>query len=108
MPVSVDALLNTADGPLHGDLAGRLLVADDAVEATLQHVRRAITDQEVRLDYAERTDGNPRYVGKALQGTATPAPAWTVQLPEYDAWNRLVRAQVRSGVAWDDRALGWT
>lgn len=81
--------------------------ADFAREATLLDVKRSISDFATRLDYDVRTDGNPVYVGKAPQGTLTSAVAWTVQRLTYDASARLILVEVRSGVVWDNRAVGW-
>lgn len=64
-------------------------------------------DQEVRLDYASRSDTNPVYVGRAIQGTPPTSP-WSVQRLEYDANSRLTRVQVLPG-PWDNRAtLTWS
>lgn len=63
--------------------------------------------RENRLDYAGRTDGNPVYVGDAAPGTLTTAAAWNVFKLEYDTSNRLTRKQVRQGVVWDQRTVGW-
>jgi YD repeat-containing protein len=66
------------------------------------------TFEETRLDYDVRTDGNPVYVGKAAQGTATAAATWTIQKLTYDTSSRLTRAEVLTGVAWNSRAsLAW-
>jgi hypothetical protein len=78
-----------------------------ALDATLVDVKRAVTDFESRLDYDERTDANPVYVGKNTNGAATSAGTWVIQKLTYDGSNRLTRAQVLTGV-WDNRAtLGW-
>lgn len=77
------------------------------IQGLLEDVKRSVTDYESRLDYDVRTDGNPVYVGKAPEGTATSATGWTIQKLTYDGSDRLTRAQVLTGV-WDDRAsLGW-
>lgn len=76
-----------------------------AKEATLNDLKRAVTDYEARMEY----DGSDNlvYVGKASQGTATSAGSWIIQKLEYSSGN-LTRVQVLAG-AWDDRAtLGWT
>lgn len=79
-----------------------------ATEATLQNVRRGLTDQETRLDYSTRSDGNPVYVGRNLNAASTSANTWTIQRLSYDASARLTRAQVLSAVAWSSRAnLAW-
>lgn len=77
-------------------------------DAQLEALRPAVdAPSETRMDYATRTDGNPVYVGKADQGTATTATTWTIQRLEYDGSARLVRVQTLTG-AWDSRAtLGW-
>lgn len=83
-------------------------VSGGASETTLLDVKRAVTDMESRMDYGARTDGNPEYLGKNLQGTATSASSWVVQKFSYDASSRPTRVQVLTGV-WNDRAtLGWT
>lgn len=70
-------------------------------------VRQAPSTSETRLDYDTRTDGNPVYVAKAPQGTATSAATWLVQKLTYDASARLTRAEVLTG-SWDGRAsLSW-
>lgn len=78
-----------------------------ASETTLLDLKRARTDQRVLMDYATRTDGNPVYVGKAVQGTAITAATWQIQRFTYDASNRATDVQVLIG-AWDSRAtVGW-
>lgn len=79
----------------------------DALKAEVRDVKRALTDYEVRLDYDVRTDGNPVYVGKAPQGTATSATGWTLQKLDYDASARLLRVQVVNNAVWDDRAVSF-
>lgn len=74
----------------------------------LTDIKRRISDTENRLDYSSRTDANPVYVGKAVQGTLTSTSTWYIQLLEYDASDRLIRTQALTG-AWDSRTtLDWT
>lgn len=95
------------DEPLNTDYG--LVTRPVGVTPLLQDVKRSLTDYETRLDYAARTDGNPVYVGKAVQGAATADPVWTIQHLSYDSQGRLLRAQVLSAAAWDNRAtLGWS
>ncbi|MEO7397669.1 MAG: hypothetical protein ABIW84_03815 [Ilumatobacteraceae bacterium] len=78
-----------------------------ALEATLADLRRGRSDQRVLFDYVARTDGNPVYIGKAIQGTATSAATWQVQRFTYDASNRPTDIQLIVGI-WNNRAtLGW-
>lgn len=94
--------------PATQPVSGTVSVTGVATEATLLNVKRAISDFETRLDYDVRTDGNPVYVGKQAQGTATSASTWIIQKLTYDASARLTRTQVLTG-SWDNRAsLGWT
>lgn len=81
------------------DASGALKTADPI----LLDVKRSISDYETRLDYAARLDGNPVYVGKNLDGTATSAATWVVQKLDYDATARLTRQQVRINISWDSR-----
>jgi hypothetical protein len=82
---------------------------DYAREATLADVKRSITDYRTLLDYDNRVDGNPVYVGKNLQTAAQSAATWTIQRLNYDLTSRLTDVQVLTGVAWTGRAgLGWT
>lgn len=79
-------------------------------EATrqLDDIRRGVSDFENRIDYADRTDSNPVYVGKATQGSALDATTWVIQKLTYDGSDRVTRAQVLTG-AWADRTtLGWS
>lgn len=80
-----------------------------ATEAVQLDIKRAISDYEIRFDYGgvnasypARSDGNPVFIGKALNGTATSAASWTVQLFDYDALNRPVRIRVQT-ISWDNR-----
>lgn len=77
--------------------------------ADLKNVSVITTDQETRMDYDVRTDGNPVYVGVATQGTATLSASWVVLKLTYDGSNRLTRKERISDAIWDNRAtLGWT
>lgn len=85
---------------------GSLLSAVDALEALTVDVKRSVTDQRILMDYAARTDGNPVYIGKALQATAT-SGSWVIQRITYDGSNRATDVQVLVG-SWDNRSgLGW-
>lgn len=71
-----------------------------ALSITADNIRRGLTDYEARLDY----DGsnNLIYSGKAANGTATTATAWTIQKLSYTGAN-LTRVQVLPNIAWDSR-----
>ncbi|MGH2375925.1 MAG: hypothetical protein ACRDIC_20945 [bacterium] len=59
------------------------------------------------LDYDTRLDGNPVYMGQALQTILTTAATWTIKKLFYDALNRLVDTQILIG-SWAGRAaLAW-
>lgn len=59
------------------------------------------------LDYDERTDGNPVYVGTNTQTALIAGTDWVIQKLFYDASSRLIDAQVLTG-AWSGRAaLSW-
>lgn len=93
------------------DFATQATLATLGTEATLQKVRRGLTDYEVRLDYAG--GASPKYVGQAAQATAVTATAWTVKKIDYDASGNAVRVQVLNGVAWGPNTaardgLGWS
>ncbi|MGH7425733.1 MAG: hypothetical protein ACREJP_06155, partial [Candidatus Methylomirabilales bacterium] len=70
-------------------------------------VVRPTTDYRVLLDYDTRLDGNPVYVGTAVQTLSTAGTTWVVKKLFYDTLNRLIDSQVLVGV-WNDRAaLAW-
>lgn len=48
------------------------------------------------------------YHGRAPDGTTTATAAWEVVRLYKDAAGEIVRARYRTGVAWDNRAAGWT
>lgn len=63
------------------------------------------------IAYEERyefdAEGNPLYVGKAPDGTATTAAAWTVYRFTFVA-GLPTRKQVRENIVWDNRAaVAW-
>lgn len=66
---------------------------------------KTVTVEEPALEerYEFDANGNPLYVGKAPDGTATTAAAWLVY--RFTFVNGLpTRKQVRENVAWDNRA----
>lgn len=69
------------------------LILDD----NLSDIKRGLSDQEIRLDYGARTDGNPERVGKALNGTLVSSPTWVIQTFTYDASARLIRVTIITG-----------
>lgn len=76
-------------------------------EASSADIKRGITDYESRLDYVARTDTQPVYIGRALEGTATDVATWVIEKVTYDVTDRPTRKQVLTG-AWDSRAaLTW-
>ncbi len=98
----VDALLDAlAKSPRGGGDKTSMIVGGGG-GGYMQDVKRGVTDFESRLDYAARTDDQPVYVGRALQGTATSAGGWVIEKLTYDASNRAVRKEVATGV-WDNR-----
>lgn len=72
--------------------------------------QRVITyppEEDTRLDYDTRTDGNPVYVGTAPIATATSSSLWRVLKLTYDSSSRLTRKQIAYG-SWDNRTgLSW-
>lgn len=71
----------------------------------LNDIKRDITDYEERFEFD--ANGLPLYVGKAPDGTLTSAASWTIY--RFTFVNGLPsRKQVRTGVAWDNRAaVAW-
>lgn len=66
------------------------------------------TTNETRLDYVARTDGQPVYIGRAADGSATSAAVWNIERLTYDGNGRVTRKQVREDAVWDNRAiLAW-
>ena len=75
--------------------------------SALADLRHGVTDYEIRLDYAGRTDGQPVYLGRAANGSASSLGAWNIEFLTYDVDGNIVRKQVLTG-AWDNRAaLAW-
>lgn len=60
-------------------------------------------EQDMEERYEFDADGNPLYVGKAPDGTATTAALWTVYKFTF-VGGLPTRKQVRENIAWDDRA----
>lgn len=61
---------------------------------------------EIRLDYADRTDDSPVYLGKAPAGALDTDPVWTVTTLVYESSApnaRLVSTEVRTDIAWTGR-----
>lgn len=92
-----------------GGASGHVIVDSGIISSITQPVTtiEQASTQEQQLDYATRTDGNPVYVGNAAAGSSTGAAVWRVQKLTYDSSARLIRLQVQSNIAWDDRAAGW-
>lgn len=85
---------------------GAVTFAPGAADQFATAIGRGTTDYETRLDFVDRIDNQPVYVGRATNGTATTA-SWQVEKVTYDGDDRPVRKQVLTG-AWDDRAtLDW-
>jgi hypothetical protein len=77
-----------------------------ATEETLQELLGA--NGITKFDYGARTDGNPVYVGKAVNRTADEANSvWNVTRFTYDASARATEVAVREDIAWADRTTGW-
>lgn len=67
---------------------------------------------KVKIDhYAFNGTLEPRYVGSAVQGSATNQPVWTIRRLSHTSLaskNYVTEVQVLEAVAWDDRAsLSW-
>lgn len=52
--------------------------------------------------------GGDRFHGTAPDGTATSAPEWAVVRFYRDPAGAILRVRYRAGVAWNDRASGWS
>jgi hypothetical protein len=66
-----------------------------------------VREHRLLLDYSTRLDSNPVYVGSAAPGSSETAAVWLVKRLGYDATARLIQVDVRDGIAWTDRAVGW-
>jgi hypothetical protein len=66
---------------------------------------RASPGQELRAD---DVSGGDRYHGRANDGAATSAASWEVVRFYRDSGGNITRTRYRTGVAWDDRAAGWS
>ena len=64
----------------------------------------AVPGQELRRDEGVDFD----YHGRAPDGTPTATTAWEVVIFYKNELGGVVRTRYRTGVAWDDRASGWT
>ena len=58
-----------------------------------------LTNVNIVLDYAGRTDGQPVYICYAAPGTATTAPYWKIARHTYDGSDRLIRKEWAEGTA---------
>lgn len=75
--------------------------------AALADLKHGVSDYEARLDYVDRTDGQPVYIGRAANQTDPATPTWTIEFMTYDGDGNVIRKQVLTG-AWDNRAaLAW-
>ncbi len=55
------------------------------------------------LDYTDRTDGQPTYMGFAERGLGISASGWLLQNFTYDASGKMTARKIAYN-AWDDRA----
>lgn len=60
------------------------------------------SDQRIKLDYVDRTDDNPTYVGRGAKGLATSSDGWLVHKITYDSSNRIIDLVSNTG-SWDNR-----
>ena len=66
-----------------------------------------IVETDSLIDYDDRLDDQPVFIGRAPAGTPTTG-RWVVEKVTYDDEDRPTGKQTRKG-AWDDRAsLGWS
>jgi len=56
------------------------------------------------LDYTNRTDGQPTYMGFAEKGMGISASGWLLQEFTYDASSKMTARKI-SYDSWDDRSL---
>lgn len=95
----------TVAGGAHQEV---VTLADEDGNYVMADLRRGRHDQRIRFDYGARTDGNPVYAARAVQGTADTSATWQIQRFTYDSLSRPIDIQVLTG-AWADRAtLGWS
>ena len=66
---------------------------------------RAVVGEELRFD---DVIGGDLYIGAAPEGTATSAASWDVVRYYRTAAGAITRQRYQTGIAWDDRATGWT
>ena len=64
---------------------------------------RGFSRFETLLDYRDRVDAQPVYIGRAAHGTKTQEQSWMIERIEYDAVGRPIRKQAFTG-SWDRRA----
>lgn len=79
----------------------------DGAVAGLQAAVAPPAPTHLRLDYGTRTDTSPVYLGKAPADAAETDPVWEVTTFLYasgDPGARLLGTEVRTGIAWTDRA----
>lgn len=62
------------------------------------------SNQQQRLDYGARTDGQPVYMGFADKGLGISASGWLLQKFTYDASSKMTARQI-SYDSWDDKEL---
>lgn len=79
------------------------VLRNNAFATLIHYLPRAAAD-EMRADETA-TD---RYHGRATDGTLTSAASWEVVRFYKDASDTVIRTRYRTGVAWDNRATGWT
>lgn len=61
-------------------------------------------DQEIRLDYGSRTDGQPEFQGFAAPFAKTSESVWTVYRFTYDGSDFLTRREIFFKTSWDERS----
>lgn len=57
-----------------------------------------------KLDYTDRTDGQPTYMGFAIKGMGISASGWLLHQYTYDASGKMTTRAIAYD-SWDDRAL---
>ncbi len=112
-PVDLSALDRLTEAVAAFDVPAPVVSLDavnarlDAVTQAVADVKRGVTDYETRLDYWFRSDEQPIYLGRNVNGAPTASPTWVIEKVEYDVSGRPVRKQTLIG-AWDNRAsLEW-
>lgn len=63
--------------------------------------------EEVRYDVPATLGSNYMYHALNVAGTATSAASWSIIRTSFDANGNPDREQFRTGISWDNRAVGW-